>query len=145
MLNKEHPVYLETVTFRNIMKFTALQVAYLFMGVGGYLGGGNRHRVSVPYCSGHPCTAVPHAEILRQVDSQPVGHCGVRARSFCTILGMLLLVLLVFLPLSTRNFIQPVSRTYVDNKAACPLHFPIHNVILPGSLLLLLQAQCSTC
>lgn len=31
MLNKEHPVYLETVTFRNIMKFTALQVAYLFM------------------------------------------------------------------------------------------------------------------
>lgn len=31
MLNKEHPVYLETVTFRNIMKFTALQAAYLCM------------------------------------------------------------------------------------------------------------------
>lgn len=29
MLQKEHPVYLETVTFRNIMKFTALQAAYL--------------------------------------------------------------------------------------------------------------------
>lgn len=26
MLQKEHPVYLETVTFSNIMKFTALQV-----------------------------------------------------------------------------------------------------------------------
>ena len=29
MLQKEHPVYLETVTFRNIMLFTALQAAYL--------------------------------------------------------------------------------------------------------------------